>query len=200
MAGQFSLYPATNNRPAPAGARLRTVTVPKPVYDSYVGLYNSAALLTHGMEQVIRHKEHQDLMDMGTAMGLRMPIERDFQAQTDALKACLNSFGVDEVDSLIFDERGGIRALRLPFHTAVGFHKTAVESARLIAMAMNSFYNRDYQSCFAQMKRDGRPYAGPVSFKKVSHTWHVLLATCVAQDRYAPKDERLPVNWTACTP
>ncbi|MDB5491292.1 MAG: hypothetical protein JWO78_1141 [Micavibrio sp.] len=200
MAKQYSLYPATQKTRAPSGTRLRTVTVPKPVYDSYVKLYHSAALLTHAMEQVLNHKDHQSVMDMGIAMGLRMPIERDFREQVRVLKDCLNSFGTDDIDSLTFNAKGEVVSLRLPFNTASGFHATAVQSAHLITMAVNSFYNRDYQACFAQLKEDGAPYKGPVGYKKVSETWHVLLATCVAQDAHAPQGEKLPANWVACAP
>ena len=199
MVSEYSLYPVTNTAEFPSGVRLRTVTVPKQIYDSYVRLYNSAALLSYSLDTVLNHKDHQNVMNMGTAMGLCMPVERDFRAQNDTLKQCLNAFGTDEIDSLIFDKKGSVVAVRLPFNTAAGFHHTAIGAARIISMTMNSFYNRDYQSCFKQLKEDGKPYQGPVSFKKVSETWRVLLATCAAQKEHAP-EEKLPANWIECSP
>ena len=198
MGSKVSLYPPTSGAYV-EGTRLRAVKVPKPIYDSYVKLYNAAAMMTHSMDTILDHQEHQRVLKMGEAKGLQMPVAQDFRVLNERMKAVLNGFGTDDIHSLVLDKKGKIVSVFIPFNTAIGFHHTALESARMIALTLESFYNRDYQACFRQMKEEGAPYKGPISFDKVSRTWHVLLAACEAHEIHAPA-QKLPSNWLQCSP
>ena len=198
MGSKVSLYPPTSGAYV-EGTRLRAVKVPKEIHDSYVKLYNAAARLTHSMDTILDHEEHKRVLAMGEAKGLQMPVAQDFRAQNEKMKAILNDFSPYDINGLINNDKGRIVSVLIPFEAAVGFHYTALESARMIALALKSFYNRDYQTCFRVLKEEGNPYQGPISYDKVSKTWHVLLAACEAHEVHAPV-HKLPANWLQCSP
>lgn len=193
----YTTKPAANESwIAPSGLRLDRIAVTKPVYKSYVDLYNAAALLVYQLEHVLDHPAHKALMRMGHERGLPMPDEAPVREQIQILKDNLNGYGPEEVcwdgqDSFNRD------ALRLPANTVMGFNATATETAKLLTMAFKNAYQFHYRYCFAVMKAQDHPYEGPKSIDEIATAWRALIRNNLVREQQPPKQGQLPSNWLA---
>lgn len=175
-----------------AAVRFGALNVHPKIYQSYCDLYAKAALMVQRMENVLDNPEHHQVMVMGPLLGFKMPDEDAVRARTYELKACLLSYGPDEIIGMTV---GG--NVRIPASTVQGFHMTALLTARLVDDVIDRIRPSGYLPFFGYLKDMHMPYQGPTSLQEVIDSWGALINSALSQKAYAPA-ERLPANWVKC--